>query len=1160
MEQNINLNTIPGAICPVVNVSQGDVGRKFKIRLNEDNQVYNLDGTETLTISGYKPDGNVFMYEISPTPTGSIVEIETKDQMTARHGDVLCELRIEKGTEHIGTCNFVMKVEVSPSESGPLSESALDYIEGLIQHIDDDTEEAAASATLSQSWAVGGTGTRSGENTNNSKYFSQQSANSATASANSATASANSATASANSATASANSATAAHTSEVNAANSESNAATSATNSAHSASVANDRADAASNSANIASNSATLSQSWAIGVGGARQDEETNNSKYFSEQSAESATNAASSASSAATSANNASSYANEAANASTSAAASASAANTSATNAAGSATNAANSATSASNSATTATQKATLAESWAVGGTGTRTGENTDNAKYYATQASTSATNAASSASSASTSATNAANSATTAENKAADAISAAGTAASHANSAGHSADAAAASETNAASSASAAATSETNAASSASAASTSETNAKNWAVGPSGSGSGTNTNNAKYYATQASTSATNAATSATNASNSASTATTKANDASTSATNAANSATAAETAKNRIENMTVSATGLEPGSTPTATKSEVGGNLNIAFGIPRGADANVEWTSSAAPTTPNYTFSISSLVGPTGRTPSVGDTVRYSYYIYTISSVGSTTVFTENRQSIRGATGSAGSAATVTVGTTTTGNPGTNASVVNRGTSSAAVLDFTIPKGATGDAAQITGATASVDANTGTPSVTVTAGGTATARTFDFAFKNLKGANGTNGTNATITGATASVDANVGTPSVTVTAGGTASARTFNFAFKNLKGEQGDSKVYIGTCSTAAATAAKEVVIPANQGFVLETGAIIIFKVTNTNTASNVTINVNNTGAKPIYYSNAVYTGTSNIATGQAGRYMTYIYDGTNWVWLSHGQEDNTTYSAMSVAEGKAGTATSARTVRADYLKQIIQYLATPTGGTTGQVLTKKSNTDHDLEWTTPSGGGGDAVIPYFFSRAWIDVEEIWDIGGATKLFTRGVDTSFQFVAGTSYRIKSGLLTIPAKVKFYEKELYGNTYIYGATISKAETVNLGTATGDSELNDMEVTQAAVIPMELKVTRLWPMSDHLSATLDDLYSYFEVHKQPNQPLDTLIDGNIYCRARVEYTSSETWTWDLSTDWGGNLSFETKTSAPYIVQSVEVDS
>ena len=41
-----------------------------------------------------------------------------------------------------------------------------------------------------------------------------------------------------------------------------------------------------------------------------------------------------------------------------------------------------------ASASATTATNKATLAESYAVGGTGTRAGEDTDNAEYYANTA----------------------------------------------------------------------------------------------------------------------------------------------------------------------------------------------------------------------------------------------------------------------------------------------------------------------------------------------------------------------------------------------------------------------------------------------------------------------------------------------------------------------------------------------------------------------------------------------------------------------------------------------------------------------------------------------------------------------------------------------------------------------------------------------------
>jgi len=49
-------------------------------------------------------------------------------------------------------------------------------------------------------------------------------------------------------------------------------------------------------------------------------------------------------------------------------------------------------------------------------------------------------------------------------------------------------------------------------------------------------------------------------------------------------------------------------------------------------------------------------------------------------------------------------GPTGPAGTAATIAVGTTTTGNPGTNAAVTNSGTSSAAVFNFTIPRGDVG------------------------------------------------------------------------------------------------------------------------------------------------------------------------------------------------------------------------------------------------------------------------------------------------------------------------------------------------------------------------------------------------------------------------------------------------------------------------
>lgn len=55
---------------------------------------------------------------------------------------------------------------------------------------------------------------------------------------------------------------------------------------------------------------------------------------------------------------------------------------------------------------------------------------------------------------------------------------------------------------------------------------------------------------------------------------------------------------------------------------------------------------------------------------------------------------------------QGIQGATGPTGAAATITAGTTITTDPGTSASVTNSGTSSAAIFEFAIPRGATGAA----------------------------------------------------------------------------------------------------------------------------------------------------------------------------------------------------------------------------------------------------------------------------------------------------------------------------------------------------------------------------------------------------------------------------------------------------------------------
>lgn len=148
MEQ-INLNTIPGLIYPIVHVSQNDVGREFSIKLFEKDGLYVLDGTETVSIEGYKPDGNVFSYIISPI-IGSNINIEVKEQMTPVYGDVTCEIVIIKDLVTIGTSNFVMHVEKSPYGSGVLSDSVLELIAELRLDLVEYVADAKASAELAE--------------------------------------------------------------------------------------------------------------------------------------------------------------------------------------------------------------------------------------------------------------------------------------------------------------------------------------------------------------------------------------------------------------------------------------------------------------------------------------------------------------------------------------------------------------------------------------------------------------------------------------------------------------------------------------------------------------------------------------------------------------------------------------------------------------------------------------------------------------------------------------------------------------------------------------------------------------------------------------------------------------------------------------------------
>lgn len=287
-------------------------------------QLYS-NGTPYVIPSGYdanvrvkKPDGTIIYNPVLGCDAArQIVYVEATTQMCAVDGEIYPIIEINQNGGGTGAAEiaasgyFHVFVDKNPVQDADISS----------------TSEAKAIqdyVTLAESWARGETGFREGEDTDNSKYYAEQSAGrlaDATVEADRAEA-------------------------EANRSKSEADRAES-------------EADRAKSEADRGA--ADASAQVALAKAEADRAETYKNNAYTY------ADNANTSANDALTQANNARAYAG---------------------NALVSETNASASATDAKNEADRADDNATLAESWAVGGTGTRTGEDTDNAKFWANRA----------------------------------------------------------------------------------------------------------------------------------------------------------------------------------------------------------------------------------------------------------------------------------------------------------------------------------------------------------------------------------------------------------------------------------------------------------------------------------------------------------------------------------------------------------------------------------------------------------------------------------------------------------------------------------------------------------------------------------------------------------------------------------------------------
>lgn len=101
--------------------------------------------------------------------------VEIAEQAVSTPGNnVLCVLVTDAQGYQIASWPFALNVQGVPGFDAPEATVYYNALTAQVAETLANAQAAAASATLAESWAVGGTGTREGENTNNAQYYAQQ--------------------------------------------------------------------------------------------------------------------------------------------------------------------------------------------------------------------------------------------------------------------------------------------------------------------------------------------------------------------------------------------------------------------------------------------------------------------------------------------------------------------------------------------------------------------------------------------------------------------------------------------------------------------------------------------------------------------------------------------------------------------------------------------------------------------------------------------------------------------------------------------------------------------------------------------------------------------------------------------------------------------------
>lgn len=132
--ESIKVDIIPGAEnAEVLHFSQYDNKRPFFIELFNGGVEFIPESGMSLTLECKKRDGNIVILS-DPVLTDNVAEFSTTEQLTACYGDNMAEIKIVDDNDLvIGSANFIINVEKSPTCGGLASQSEIDNLDQQIE-------------------------------------------------------------------------------------------------------------------------------------------------------------------------------------------------------------------------------------------------------------------------------------------------------------------------------------------------------------------------------------------------------------------------------------------------------------------------------------------------------------------------------------------------------------------------------------------------------------------------------------------------------------------------------------------------------------------------------------------------------------------------------------------------------------------------------------------------------------------------------------------------------------------------------------------------------------------------------------------------------------------------------------------------------------------